>query len=58
MGTRIKFYHAKKDYKCHNRQVSKLKLLASLGLPLVGNRLDGLLDSLLVTEELHGDNGL
>ena len=39
-------------------QDSELKLQASLGLPLVGNGLDSLLDRLLVTQELHGDDGL
>ena len=39
-------------------QEIKLKLTASLGLPLVSNGLDGLLDRLLITEELHGDDGL
>ena len=33
----------------------ELKLPASLGLPLVGHGLDGLLDRLLITQELHGD---
>ena len=36
----------------------ELKLPASLGLPLVGHGLDGLLDRLLIAEELHGDDRL